>query len=571
MGFFIFSNGNKIAYGIKNYVADTLDDLNHIPRLAAGSMVYVVSESKFYVANSKGQWIEQKNESGSSDIDEEAVNSLIDEKLTTLETLPDPSELTNNKMIKTLGGQWVIADIPDTTVTIDSVLNEESYNPIANSAVKAALDLKIEENDMNTAIQSAITNAFADITEFSYYICGVGEYNISTLEPDFTNINWPDPNNPTHPNKQSIYLVPDTDNYREFIWIDTNNYDLIGTTEIDLSNYYDINDIDGLLALKADSTDLNDLITLNDVQNAGYLTSVSWSDIGNKPVNFTPATHTHTYSDITDPPDLSGFLTATSLASYNYATTTDVSTAVSTATAGLTGAMHYRGITSSTITNGGSETVTIGTSTLAATEGDVVVKDNTGSGDVSGSNLEFVWDGSHWRQLGDENSYALKSRLITDTNDLTTRAFTLSKPLTATGGDAATNGKIILDETHSGQITNNGTKTLFGFTSNYAANAHADLLVGTTDYYLKLRGYEDRPKYTKNGTDWSYIALTSDIKTPIASTSISSSSTDSQYASAKAVYDTRDKIIKGVSQSYTIKVESSWSGSAPANQITIIA
>lgn len=81
---------------------------------------------------------------------------------------------------------------------------------------------------------------------------------------------------------------------------------------------------------------------------------------------------------------------------------------------------------------------------------------------------------------------------------------TLTSPLNISGGDATTAAKIALDQTTSGQITNNSTQTLFGFTSNNATN----LTVGHSSYGLKLRGSGTRPQFNSND-----LALYSDIPT----------------------------------------------------------
>ena len=78
---------------------------------------------------------------------------------------------------------------------------------------------------------------------------------------------------------------------------------------------------------------------------------------------------------------------------------------------------------------------------------------------------------------------------------------TLTSPLVIKGGDAATAAKIALDQTASGQITNNGTQTIFGFTTNNATT----LTIGHSSYAMALRGSGTRPKY--NGND---LAMASD-------------------------------------------------------------
>lgn len=94
-------------------------------------------------------------------------------------------------------------------------------------------------------------------------------------------------------------------------------------------------------------------------------------------------------------------------------TTAAVTAYVTSKTAGLTGAMHFIGITTTAVTDGGTEVPTISNSSISATTdlaaGDVVLYRN-------GSNVigqEYVWTGSAWELLGDEGSYALKSSTST--------------------------------------------------------------------------------------------------------------------------------------------------------------
>ena len=77
---------------------------------------------------------------------------------------------------------------------------------------------------------------------------------------------------------------------------------------------------------------------------------------------------------------------------------------------------------------------------------------------------------------------------------------TLSKPLTVTGGNQASAGKIILNQANKGQITDSSTSTLFGF------NDTTTLVVGSTTYATSLRGSGSRLTYNNNN-----IALSSDV------------------------------------------------------------
>lgn len=107
------------------------------------------------------------------------------------------------------------------------------------------------------------------------------------------------------------------------------------------------------------------------VQSQGYLTSVSWSDVGGKPSTFTPSAHTHEfedinfdnagnstqylggdgrfytirYSELSGTPDLSNYLTNADLSDYvtssdlsNYVTNTELSDAIDGITVSSIGA-----------------------------------------------------------------------------------------------------------------------------------------------------------------------------------------------------------------------------------------
>lgn len=88
------------------------------------------------------------------------------------------------------------------------------------------------------------------------------------------------------------------------------------------------------------------------------------------------------------------FNTAYDAASNKAATMTDVTNAV----AGLSGAMHFVG-TSTTDPAGG--TVTIGEEPYSGKSGDVVLF----------GQKEYVFDGTNWKLLGDEGSYAVKGAI----------------------------------------------------------------------------------------------------------------------------------------------------------------
>lgn len=100
------------------------------------------------------------------------------------------------------------------------------------------------------------------------------------------------------------------------------------------------------------------------------------------------------------------------------ATMSDVTNAV----AGLSGAMHFKGSTSSTITDGGTETVSINDVALTPAAGDVVLS----------GNKEFVWTGTAWELLGDEGSYAVKGSI--SNNDIASNANIDQSKINGTSG-----------------------------------------------------------------------------------------------------------------------------------------
>ena len=78
---------------------------------------------------------------------------------------------------------------------------------------------------------------------------------------------------------------------------------------------------------------------------------------------------------------------------------------------GLSGAMAFRGVTVTEISTGstGNQVDMEDGTSLVAKKGDVVIY----------GNKEFVWVGSKWQELGDEQSFALKSVTVTGTGYLT--------------------------------------------------------------------------------------------------------------------------------------------------------
>ncbi len=128
--------------------------------------------------------------------------------------------------------------------------------------------------------------------------------------------------------------------------------------------------------------------------------------------------------------------------------------------AGLTGAMHFRGIATVAVTDGGTENPTIanydfGTNGVNAVAGDVVLWQQK----------EYVWTGNSWELLGDEGSYALKSNTdtITEVSNFTSNTLpsldvtpTDVSKVTVTPGSAAS---LTTNNVNIPNVTNAGTPT----------------------------------------------------------------------------------------------------------------
>lgn len=134
-------------------------------------------------------------------------------------------------------------------------------------------------------------------------------------------------------------------------------------------------------------------------------------------------------------------------------TKAQVATYVAGKVAGLTGAMHFIGVSTSTITDGGTENPTInGNPVSTKAQGDVVLYNN-------GTNIsqEYVWTGTAWELLGDEGSYAVKGSITKGDLDSS-----LSSEI---------NGKLNITDAQSTYVAQNGTDRLI-------TQAEADKLAG---------------------------------------------------------------------------------------------
>ena len=53
----ITKNDNDISYNVKEFVCDTIEDLQTLPKCEMGSLAIVISEVSVYLRNSAGEWV----------------------------------------------------------------------------------------------------------------------------------------------------------------------------------------------------------------------------------------------------------------------------------------------------------------------------------------------------------------------------------------------------------------------------------------------------------------------------------------------------------------------------------
>lgn len=212
-----------------------------------------------------------------------------------------------------------------TGVTVDSVLSDQSTNPVQNKVLKAALDMKADTADVptdtaqltngagfatpqelltyakktdlnnyptkdeqtaalaekadastvnaalalkaNTAdVTAAIAAAIGSVSSFEYYLCGNGEYDPQTGEPTVQD-----------PDTEHIYLVPTSgSNLNMYAYINS-SFTFLGTTEVDLSGYAQTADLADV-ATSGSYADLDDTPdipkdTADLTNSAGYITN----------------------------------------------------------------------------------------------------------------------------------------------------------------------------------------------------------------------------------------------------------------------------------------------------------
>ena len=154
--------------------------------------------------------------------------------------------------------------------------------------------------------------------------------------------------------------------------------------------------------------------------------------------------------------------------------------------------LRFEGVSSTTITDGGTQTPTINGQQVTPYKGMVVLY----------GAKEFVWDGSAWEELGDEASWALKTTTI--------NGYALSSNITLTLDDVLDGAtRKLSDYMTTASLTSKGSASMpIYFDSNHAAQeiTSLDLLSKNTGYVKANRFYLNASTYFELDTN-GYVHL----------------------------------------------------------------
>lgn len=194
-------------------------------------------------------------------------------------------------------------------------------------------------------------------------------------------------------------------------------------------------------------------------------------------------------------------------------TAAQVANAISTATSGLTGAMHFAGTSTTAITDGGTENPTISGYTTK-TAGDIVLYNGK----------EYVWTGTAWEELGDESSYALKTITITAGDGLSgggtleaNRTISHAQPSGASAGakgSATANNNTFLKTVTTdkfGHITASSTEALALATSSMIGGIKIGYTESGKNYAVKLSDGKAYVTVPWENSEYSLTAATASV------------------------------------------------------------
>lgn len=272
----VYVNGVDVTEGSSAYIivptktSELENDSGFIKREVDPTVPFYVKQ---ITSNDINNWNNKQNEliSGTN-IKTINNNSLLGSGDITINPSYESGEgidITNNVISNTITSYEDLSDLPNIPTSTSELLNDSNYVSSSELSDVAFSGSYTELSDTPTIPDSTselindsgfITNAVNDLT--NYYTKTEVNSLISTI-PEFsievvTSLPTQDISETT------IYLVQQvgtTGNiYNEYIYVNQ-NWELIGSTEADLSNYYNKTEVDNLLSVKADSSDLSNYYT----------------------------------------------------------------------------------------------------------------------------------------------------------------------------------------------------------------------------------------------------------------------------------------------------------------------
>lgn len=216
-----------------------------------------------------------------------AISTLNEDKQDALTFDSSPTSGSNNPV--TSGG--VYTALQNVDIDVDSALSSTSENPVQNKVITSALGNKQDTLTQGTGItiSNGVISAQSEIDDTSTGLTKTWSASkikaaldaVNSLKKEIVNAL------PTQDiDSNTIYLVPKAtagtdDVYDEYLYIN-NNWEHLGDTSIDLSNYYTSSEVDDLLDAKEDTLTFDTTPTQNStnpVTSGGVYTALQNVDI----------------------------------------------------------------------------------------------------------------------------------------------------------------------------------------------------------------------------------------------------------------------------------------------------
>lgn len=261
-----------VKLGFKGTITDWLETLKgpkgDIGDTGKGAYDYAV---ELGFEGTVEEWIQslkgEKGEDGIDGKDGEPGTTIYSE----LEDKPSINNITleGNKTLEELGIQEkgnYVTEI-ELSQNLDKKANKEDIPDVSSFITNTVNNLTNYYTKLETYTQSEVNNLIGSITTINFKVVDtlpeIGESNLIYLVPSIT---------------KSIQNIKD-----EYIWVD-NNWESIGSTQVDLTNYYNKSEVDSKFALKTDLSSIN----FSDIQNKpttledyGITDALSKSDLNN--------------------------------------------------------------------------------------------------------------------------------------------------------------------------------------------------------------------------------------------------------------------------------------------------